>query len=186
VNEYLSLYYPTDAEVARDREIAAWFAELVAADGGRVVGIGKGGASCTRAYLADAATMIIFTSSVQHAAVNFPQYDHMSYVPNMPLACYAPAPTEKGRSTEADYLAMLPPLHHANLQMGLGALLGTVRYTTLGEYGPDRFFDPRVEEPLTRFHRELRAIGRVIKQRNTSRRPYDYLVPSGIPQSIHI
>jgi arachidonate 15-lipoxygenase len=186
VADYLSLYYPSDAEVAQDRELAAWFAELVAADGGRVVGLGGGGASCTRDYLADAATLIIFTASVQHAAVNFPQYEYMSYVPNMPLACYAPAPTARGVSTEADYLAMLPPLHHASLQMGLGALLGNVRYTTLGEYGADRFPDPRVEEPLERFHRELRSIGRLIGQRNTSRRPYEFLVPSGIPQSINI
>ena len=46
--------------------------------------------------------------------------------------------------------------------------------------------DPRVEEPLGRFHREIRSIGRAIGQRNTSRRPYEFLVPSGIPQSINI
>ena len=185
VSSYLALYYRSDADVQDDHELAAWFAELVAADGGRVCGIGKSGRTCTREYLADAATLIIFTASVQHAAVNFPQYDLMSYVPNMPLACYAPAPTSK-HATHADYLAVLPPLNHANLQMGLGALLGTVRYTTLGQYGEGRFEDPRVAEPLRRFNEEIRAIGETIELRNKARRPYEFLVPSGIPQSINI
>ena len=185
VSSYLSLYYRSDADVQNDPELAAWFAELVARDGGRVVGIGKSGATCTREYLADAATLVIFTSSVQHAAVNFPQYDLMSYVPNMPLACYAPAPTDKN-ATHADYLDMLPPLNHANLQMGLGALLGTIRYTTLGQYGEGRFEDPRVAEPLRRFNDEIRSIGETIEERNKVRRPYEFLVPSGIPQSINI
>ncbi len=185
VSGYLELYYHSDADVRADTELAAWFDELVAADGGRVVGIGRSGPTCTREYLADAATLIIFTASVQHAAVNFPQYDLMSYVPNMPLACYAPAPTSK-HATHADYLAMLPPLNHANLQMGLGALLGTIRYTTLGEYGEGRFEDPRVAEPLRRFLDEIRQIGETIEARNRQRRPYEFLVPSGIPQSINI
>ncbi len=186
VADYLALYYRSDADVQEDPELAAWFAELVSVDGGRVPGIGKRGATCTREYLIDAATLIVYTASVQHAAVNFPQYDLMSYVPNMPLACYAPAPTEKGVSTQADYLAMLPPLHHANLQMGLGALLGSIRYTTLGEYGEGRFRDPRVAEPLRRFRDEIQAIGAKIDERNHHRRPYEFLVPAGIPQSINI
>jgi arachidonate 15-lipoxygenase len=185
VTSYLDLYYRSDADVQADPELAAWFAELVSADGGRVVGIGKSGPTCTREYLANAATLIIFTASVQHAAVNFPQYDLMSYVPNMPLACYAPAPTSK-HATHADYLAMLPPLNHANLQMGLGALLGTVHYSALGQYCEDHFEDPRVAELLRRFNDEIRAIGDIIEDRNRERRPYEFLVPSGIPQSINI
>ncbi len=185
VSSYLALYYHSDADVQDDPELAAWFDELVAADGGRVVGIGQSGGTCTREYLADAATLIIFTSSVQHAAVNFPQYDLMSYVPNMPLACYAPAPTSKN-ATHADYLAMLPPLNHANLQMGLGTLLGTVRYTTLGQYPEGHFDNPRVAGLLQRFNDEIRSIGDRIDARNRERRPYEFLVPSGIPQSINI
>lgn len=185
VSSYLALYYQSDADVQADPELAAWFDELVSREGGRVAGIGKSGATCTLEYLADAATLIIYTSSVQHAAVNFPQYDLMSYVPNMPLACYAPAPTDRD-ATHADYLAMLPPMKHSHLQMELGYLLGTIRYTTLGQYGEDRFEDPNVAEPLRRFNEEIRAIGDRIEERNLERRPYQFLVPSGIPQSINI
>jgi arachidonate 15-lipoxygenase len=131
-------------------------------------------------------TMVLFTCSVQHAAVNFPQYDVMSYVPAMPLAGYAPAPTSKNGATGADYLAQFPPLDMAELQMELGYLLGTVRYTTLGQYPAGHFTDPRVADPLARFQARLADAGRVIEQRNAGRTPYTTLGPAGIPQSINI
>lgn len=184
--EYLSLYYPSDAEVQADPELKAWLAEIPAADGGRVSGFGAGLAAPTVAYLTDAVTMILFTCSVQHAAVNFPQYDVMSYVPAMPLAGYAPAPTSKRGATAADHLAMLPPLDMAELQMELGYLLGTVHYTTLGQYPAGHFLDARVADPLARFQARLAEAGRQIEQRNAARVPYNTLAPAGIPQSINI
>ena len=185
-SDYLGLYYHSDADVQADPELAAWFDELVSIEGGRVPGIGRTGATCTLGYLASAATLIIFTASVQHAAVNFPQYDLMSYVPNMPLAGYIPAPKVKGLLTEADFLANLPPLRNANLQMSLGALLGQIRYTTLGEYQEGRFADARVAPLIARFQADLKSIGKAIDDRNKSRRTYDFLAPSGVPQSINI
>jgi arachidonate 15-lipoxygenase len=185
VSEYLSLYYPGDAEVAADPELSAWLAEIGAEDGGRISGFGTTG-SPTLGYLVEAVTMIIYTCSVQHAAVNFPQYDLMSYVPNMPLASYAPAPTTKKGATAADHLAMLPPLDIAELQMELGYMLGTVHYTTLGQYPEDYFEDPRVAAPLARFQFRLEEIGHVLDRRNAERMPYPFLAPSGIPQSINI
>jgi arachidonate 15-lipoxygenase len=133
--------------------------------------------------------MIIFTSSVQHAAVNFPQCDLMSYVPSMPLAAYAPAPTKKKGGTLADYLAMLPDPGTAALQADLGYMLGSLHYSKLGEYGDDHFRDSRVWEPLETFKMKLGTIGKTIDERNRtrrSRRPYTFLVPSGVPQSINV
>ena len=89
---------------------------LAEADGGRVIGFGENGKIGSLKYLIDAVTMIIYTGSVQHAAVNFPQYDLMSYIGSMPLGCYAPAPTSKTGATDQDFLDMLPPLELANLQ----------------------------------------------------------------------
>jgi arachidonate 15-lipoxygenase len=186
VDEYTALYYPSDADVAGDVELQAWYTELRSRDGGRVGGLGREPVLGRRDDLIDVLTTVIFTSSVQHAAVNFPQYDLMSYVPNMPLAGYRPAPTSKQGATEADYLNLLPPLDMAELQMNLGYLLGGVRYTTLGDYQVDHFRDPRVAEPLARFQATIRRIGAQIDQRNLQRRRYDFLLPSGIPQSINI
>jgi arachidonate 15-lipoxygenase len=118
--------------------------------------------------------------------VNFPQYDLMSYVPSKPLAAYSPAPKSKLGGTTADYLNMLPPMDIAELQVELGYLLGSVHYTQLGQYGDHCFFDQRVTEPLKSFQRQISNIGPTIQQRNHHRRSYNFLLPSGVPQSINI
>jgi arachidonate 15-lipoxygenase len=158
----------------------------VAQDGGRVVGFGEAGGISTLDYLIDAAALIVFTAGVQHAAVNFPQFDLMSYTPNMPLAGYAPAPASTSGHTEQDFLDLLPPLEMASLQLAVLYELGTVHYTTLGEYGPRYFSDPRVQPALAAFQQELDQIGALIDERNLSRRPYEFLARAGIPQSVNI
>ena len=185
VSDYLALYYQSDADLHADQELAAWFRELSSASGGRVKGLGRPD-GVTRSYLVDVISHIIFTSSVQHAAVNFPQYDVMSYVPYMPLAGYQPAPTRKEGLTLADYLAMLPPAETALLQVHLGYFLGSVHYTTLGKYPIWHFPDHRVNGPQAEFVSALDGIGKTIEVRNAHRRPYNTLAPSGIPQSINI
>lgn len=185
VMDYLALYYPSDQEVADDTELCAWIDEIGAEDGGRIPGFERAPSS-TLAGMSETLTMILFTCSVQHAAVNFPQYSLMSYGPLMPLAGYAPRPTSKTGATEADRLAMLPPLNVAELQMELGYLLGTVRYTTLGHYRDGHFLDPRVAAPLVKFQARLDEVGAAIEARNLTRMPYDFLTRGGIPQSINI
>lgn len=185
VGDYLAIYYPNDAAVAADPELRAWLDEVSHNDGGRISGIGPEDAD-SLASLTDVLTMAVFTCSVQHAAVNFPQYDVMSYAPRMPFAAYAPAPTAKTGAIEADFLAMLPPLNIAEQQMEIGYLLGSVRYSTLGQYSARAFRDPRVAEPLAAFQRRLAEIGTMITERNDVRRPYTALTASGVPQSINV
>jgi len=182
VRAYLGAYYRSDADVAADPEVAAWHRELTAADGGRIAGWsavdGLDG-------LADVATLIIFTSSVQHAAVNFPQFDLMTYMPNMPLAGFTPTPVPRD-ATEQDYLALLPPLSYARRQITILYVLGTIHYTRLGDYGAGEICDARVQDALRAFQRSLRLAGEAIAERNTVRVPYPFLAPGGIPQSINI
>ena len=75
--------------------------------------MGQDGQVQTQDYLADAVTLIIFTASAQHAAVNYPQSFIMSYAPAMPLTGYAPAPSSARGATLADYLSLLPSLDQA-------------------------------------------------------------------------
>lgn len=185
VLDYLNLYYPSDEEVGRDAELLAWMKELGSKDGGRLPGFEQA-PTPTIASLAQALTFVIFTASVQHAAVNFPQYSLMSYVPAMPLAAYAKTPKTKKGGTEQDFLKFLPPLDLSQLQMDTGYVLGSVHYTTLGHYAHDHFTDPRVETPLKKFQGRLDEIGGEIEMRNTIRTPYQFLTRSGIPQSINI
>ena len=186
VTDYVSLYYPSDEVVANDPELQAWAAELQAFDGGRVKDFGESGKLVTCTYLVQALTLIIFTASAQHAAVNFPQGDLMVYTPAMPLAGYAPAPntTEVSHNKE---LQQLPPLHQSLEQLELTYLLGQVYHTQLGHYAPGHFTDTRIEPYLTKFNRHLEDIEVTIDARNEVRPyPYPYLKPSQIPQSINI
>ena len=186
VESYLRLYYLTDADIRDDHELQNWVRELASTRGGRVNGLPNSGSLLRVEELIDVATFVIYTCSVQHAAVNFPQYDCMSYVPNMPLAGYRPAPTTRKGATEEDLIAMLPPVDMAELQMELGYILGTVRYTQLGHYPNGHFVDGRVSPLLQVFQNSLEAIGKTIAERNQTRRPYETLAPAGIPQSINI
>ena len=88
--------------------------------------------------------------------------------------------------TEADYLAMLPTLDMAELQLEVCDLLGSVHYTQLGKYGAHYFGDDRVLGPLGVFQQRLSEIGARITERNLGRRPYSTLLPGSIPQSINI
>jgi len=187
VKNYLSVYYFSDSDVTRDTELQAWAAELISNEGGRVTSFGQDGQIRTLAYLIDAVTLLIFTGSAQHAAVNFPQGDMMDYTPAIPFAGYSPAPTETTGATKDSFFAMLPTIDQAKGQLQLTYLLGSVYYTTLGDYGSGYFSDDRIQKPLRDFQDQLKAIEQTIQSRNETRiTNYSYLKPSRIPQSINI
>lgn len=203
VKAYLTIYYSDDAAVLGDVELQAWLAEMIAKDGGQMTEIGETTSADptpklrTLDYLVDATTLIIFTCSAQHAAVNFPQASVMNFTPNMPLAGFSPAPTSTKVSRD-DYFQLLPTLNQAELQMDLLYTLGSVYYTQLGQYKVNEadveeaakttyFTDAKVAKPLKDFQQRLREIELLIQERNETRPTYyDTLLPSKIPQSTNI
>lgn len=187
VADYVNLYYATDEAVQADRALQAWAAEVQAHDGGRVANFGEAdGRIATRDYLVDALTLIIFTASAQHGAVNFTQKDLMAYPAIVSMAGYLPADGLSDAITEQDYYDLLAPLDQAQEQLNLLYLLGSIYYTQLGEYGEDYFSDPRVASCLQSFQASLKQIESIIHDRNQQRPVYEYLLPSKIPQSINI
>jgi arachidonate 15-lipoxygenase len=192
VAAYVGLYYESDGSVAEDRELQAWAREIVSAKGGGLTDFGqsRGGAIQTRDYLVDALTQLIFTASVQHAAVNFPQRNIMSFAPAAPLSAYAPAPRSR-RHSEKDWLGQFAPLQMANQQLMILDLLGSVYHGRLGEYGQVHFADSRVLQPLQVLRVRLKEIEGEIRARNARDTedgllPYETLLPTAIPQSINI
>ncbi len=187
VEAYLSLYYNSDNDVQGDTALQDWAQELVAFDGGRLHDFGdRDGKISTLAYLVNAVTMVIFTSSAQHAAVNFPQNGIMSFAPAMPTAGYETAKTVGVGTSKQDWLNLLPPLDQAQQQLNLLYLLGSVHFTKLGNYEDDHFSDSKVAAPLQMFQKRLQEIEEIIERRNLERPTYDYLKPTNIPQSINI
>jgi len=189
--QYVALYYASDADVIGDSELMAW-ATCVAGEAAI-----KGFAPITtRDALVDACTMIMFTASAQHAAVNFPQKDIMAFAPAITGAGWQPAPPSQAGQDKPGWLAMMPPMALALEQLNVLELLGSVHYRPLGDYRSTDwpyapwFSDPRVtapEGPLAGFQAHLANIDTVIAGRNAERmRPYPYLQPSLIPTSINI
>jgi arachidonate 15-lipoxygenase len=70
--------------------------------------------------------------------------------------------------------------------MNTGYMLGDVHYSRLGHYEPNYFGEPRIDELAGRFAAKLDEIERIIGERNQHRRPYPFMLPSGVPQSINI
>ena len=73
VEDYVNHYYSSDAALQGDTELQNWVAELVAHDGGRLNNVGEANRINTRSQLVELVTLICFTASAQHAAVNYPQ-----------------------------------------------------------------------------------------------------------------
>ncbi|MBD2596876.1 lipoxygenase [Nostoc spongiaeforme FACHB-130] len=190
VSTYLSIQYPNAQQIIADVNLQNWAKELVSQQGGRLQNFGEdvSGTIKTLEYLIQVATTVIFTASAQHAAVNFPQGNLMTYTPAFPLAGYSSAPTSDQQS---DLMNFLPPLSQAKDQLKLTYLLGSVYYTRLGQYSNSYFHSqPQIKAALFTFQTELKDIEAEINRRNrlNSARimPYEFLLPSRIPQSINI
>jgi arachidonate 15-lipoxygenase len=187
VSAYLSLYYTSDQQLLEDQDLQNWAQELVSDQGGRLKNFGEDdlGGIKTLNYLIDAVSSVIFTASAQHAAVNFPQSQLMSYAPAFPLALYSPAPTSS--EEQGNFMSMLPSVDRAQTQIEVLGLLGSVYYTQLGQYNKGHFKDAKVKPYLGKFQNQLRDIEIEISKKNFSRlMPYKFLLPSQIPQSINI
>jgi len=190
-SQYVALYYASDTDVTDDTELAAW-AESLAGEA-KIRGFGP---VASRADLVDVCTMLMFTASAQHAAVNFPQKDIMAFAPAVTGAAWQSTPARQGGQDKPGWLAMMPPVALALEQLNVLELLGSVHYRPLGDYRsnsfpyPAWFQDPRVtgpEGPLPWFKGALANVEATIVARNALRRqPYPYLQPSLIPTSINI
>ncbi|RKT99484.1 AraC family transcriptional regulator [Burkholderia sp. Nafp2/4-1b] len=191
VRSYVGVYYQSDADVQGDTELANWVSDVA------VSGLVKNFPSiATIEQLVSAVTMILFTTSAQHAAVNFSQWPLWSYVPATPGFGATPLPSAGVSYTQSDWLKMLPSPLVAMAQVNIAYSLSGVFHRPLGGYVNKDFpfaqaiTDVRVTGPggpLPTFRAALTQIESTINARNLQRRyPYTFLLPSRIPTSINI
>ena len=188
VSDYIAAYYRSDSDVTSDQELNAWTQELI--NKGKVKGF-KPITSITQ--LNSVISMVIFTASAQHAAVNFPQQSAMTYPPLSAGVNRTPPPVNTSGATQADWSRQLPGALTTIAQYNFLQVLGGIHYRPLGEYRHNRFpyppklTDPRVAPLLQRFKSSLAQIETTIQARNARRsRPYPHLLPSLIPSSTNI
>lgn len=125
--------------VQQDTELQAWILDIH--DNGYTVREGEadhGFPSSVESaeQLAHILTIIIFTCSCQHAAVNFSQMDVFGFSPNAPTLLRQPPPTEKGKLTMKDMMKSLPTKHQ------VGVAIATV-------YDLTRIFPDEVSNDLS-------------------------------------
>ena len=186
VSGFVNRYYASDPDVQLDAELQSWAQEIAAPSGGAIKDLGTNGKISNRGTLVDVLTMVIFTGSAQHAAVNFAQKTDMAFHPGYPLAGYHQIPAE-GNATEKDFLDMLAPIDVALRSVQSLTFLGSLCYGKLGQYGSNYFQDAQVNRLMSTFQSALSAIEAAINDRNKQMvLPYIHLQPSRIPQSTNI
>ena len=186
VGSYVDYVYSSDLDVQQDQELQNWAREIADPKGGAVKDLGVNGTITVRATLKDVLSMVIFTGSAQHAAVNFSQKSDMAFHPAYPLASYRQTPID-ANATEQDFLDMLAPIDVAIRSEQSLTFLGSVLYGRIGHYGLTYFSDPRITAMMLKFQSSLGAIESSIVSRNAQMTlPYIHLQPSRIPQSTNI
>jgi arachidonate 15-lipoxygenase len=183
VSKYLALYYDRLTDIPSDWELQAWARELCDQDGGNVRGLFAGGRVNNVPELADVLTQLLFIAGPGHAAVHFPQSDFFTYVPAFPGAAFAPPPHGAPRPL-AD---VLPPFAVGADQF-MNNQIANYRFDKFGDYSRYPLSGVSAAQPLiAELHRSLEHVEAVISERNRERpRPYPYLLPSLVPNSINI
>ena len=201
VSGYLKFFYPTKKEIAQDVELQTWAKELASDNGGKVKGMPDH--IDTVEQLIEIVTTVIFTCGPQHSAVNYPQYDYMSFAANMSLAAYRDIPriTASGNLeviTEKDILRLLPPHKRAADQLQTMFTLSAYRYDRLGFYDKsfrelyrmsfdEVFAGTPIQLLVRQFQQNLNRAEQKIDANNQKRViPYFSLKPSLVLNSISI
>lgn len=203
-------YYENDSTVSSDHELQSFASEVASntswsgfGDDAFLQGDSQAAIISTRPYLTDVVTMLIFTASCQHAALNFPQKIFLSYVPAWPLSMRIgtlPEPVSSASAGEAEleqwseaeleqWSAWFPPLTHQETQFSVNQFLGGVYHTQLGRGYSSALTRgrPGVSAGLRIFQESLRDIEDTVDEREKGETvPYNVLRPSNIPASTNI
>lgn len=191
VREYIEIFYRHDAEVLADTYLQAFIEELQDPARGNLRGLPlASGQLRTVEELVAIAAQLIFTAGPQHAAVHYPQQEYFTYVPASAGASYLPPPLAASEVDPDRAADSLPPLHNSLVQFQTDNI-GSYRYDRFGDYDRyrlGRLGDPRVQQALASFRGALQAVQAEIEHDNRTvrSRPYVYLLPDAIPNSINI
>ncbi|KAL0177631.1 hypothetical protein M9458_026525, partial [Cirrhinus mrigala] len=132
----------------------------------------------TKEQLVEYLTVVIFTASAQHAAVNFGQYDWCSWIPNSPPTMRKPPPTKKGEVDLKYIVESLPDRGRSCWHLGAVWALSQFQENELylGMYPDEHFIEKPVKEAMVKFRKKLAEVAKVIKNRNEGKKlPYYYL-----------
>ncbi|XP_076140863.1 polyunsaturated fatty acid lipoxygenase ALOX15B-like [Alosa pseudoharengus] len=193
INKYvtgvLQHYYTSDEHVQKDTELQSWIREIFTNGFLERSSTGVPESFQTVSDLIKFVTMVIFTASAQHAAVNNGQFDFGGWMPNYPTALRKPPPKEKGQTTMDTILETLPDIGTTVNAMAVLSLLSKTfsDQHILGSF-PEDLFDEEVPcKIIADFQKDLRELSDLIEERNKKLEfPYTYLSPRNVENSVAI
>uniref|UniRef100_A0A3B3BRK3 Si:dkey-17e16.9 n=1 Tax=Oryzias melastigma TaxID=30732 RepID=A0A3B3BRK3_ORYME len=182
-------YYPSDDAVCKDTELQEWICEIFTQGFLENKQSGVPASFHTVEEVVKFVTMVIFTASVQHAAVNNGQFDFHSWIPNGSLQLQKPPPTSKGQSRMNSLLEAFPNIGDTVKFAAMFWMLSDT-YTDmvpLGEYPEERFSEPHLKQMIKDFQAELSYLSEEISLRNSKLPvPYAYLNPKQVENSVAV
>ncbi|KAG8435189.1 hypothetical protein GDO86_013216 [Hymenochirus boettgeri] len=189
VSDVVDIYYTNDNTVCEDDELQAFVKDIVVYGFRDNKKSGFPKTLKTKEKLTEYLTLVIFTASAQHAAVNFGQYDWCSWIPNAPSTMRCPPPTEKGVVTIEHIIESLPDRGRSCWHLGAVWALSQFQDNEifLGFYPDEHFIEKPAKEAMKKFRKKLEEITNFIQERNKNKKlPYYYLSPDRIPNSVAV
>eukprot|EP00066_Takifugu_rubripes_P007136 XP_003972437.1 PREDICTED: hydroperoxide isomerase ALOXE3-like [Takifugu rubripes] len=189
VQGVLSFYYKNDLEVKQDSELQKWIQDIYEHGFLSQKDTGIPQSFSTVAEVVRFVTMVVFTCSAQHSAVNGGQYDYGGWMPNNPITLQLPPPTTKGTTSEATMLKTLPDVNATVQGMATMWLLSkrSTDFVSLGQYPEEHFSEEIPFTFIKDFQAELRQLSAEIEARNVDLEiPYTYMDPGDIENSVAI
>ncbi|MCJ8740753.1 hypothetical protein PDJAM_G00062670 [Pangasius djambal] len=186
---WVELYYHNDQEVQHDSELQSWIQEIHIEGFLGFTHTGFPQSFQTAAELSKYITMVIFTCSALHAAVNFSQVDFNLWMPNCPGSMSRPPPQVKGSVTEEELLSFLPDVNSTCSVLIVLFLLSqpALDYVPLCQYREWYFSSGAPRKLVEMVQQDLRDITHDILKRNRKLElPYPYLCPDNIENSVAI
>lgn len=190
VASYVHAFYASDQAVDGDTELQAWANELMnppRIGRSRPRKLVEGDRLDTRDKLIGLLAQVLFTAGPGHASQHYSSTHYYRYAPAFPAAAYLPPPWTEDALNEARFQNMLPPIRTAARQWTYNTFT-SFRIGRFGHYGFHRLARlPEARPAILRLQEQLRWVEDEIDRRNSSRpHPYPFLLPSQVPNSIHI
>ncbi|XP_062391679.1 polyunsaturated fatty acid lipoxygenase ALOX15B [Sardina pilchardus] len=187
--KWVDVYYHSNTEIQQDSELQSWIKDIFTRGF-----LGKAESGMPQSFeskeeLIKFITMVIFSSSALHAAVNFSQLDFNLWMPNCPASMSRPPPQSKGSVREEDLLTFLPDVNATCSVLTTLALLSqpAANFVPLCQYREAYFCNGAPCRLVEEVQIELRAIAEEISERNKEMElPYPYLSPLRIENSVAI
>uniref|UniRef100_A0A3B3VLV6 Arachidonate epidermal lipoxygenase 3 n=1 Tax=Poecilia latipinna TaxID=48699 RepID=A0A3B3VLV6_9TELE len=184
----LQYYYQSDQMVQEDQALQKWIGDIYSYGflSEKNTGIPK--RFDTVGELVKFVTMVIFTCSAQHSAVNAGQYDFIGWMPNCPATLERPPPSKKGEATEKTLLDTLPSSDITVQSMAAVWLLSKESTDSfLGNYPEQRFIEDVPLKNIKVFKEQLNELSLQIKARNKALElAYTYLDPEVVENSVSV